>query len=99
MLTMRLVCHKLRKANIPHAAKSYDAKSAFHSGALTDLQDVTQKRLRFDQRTSTEGAFTDPSDARLAREDAAFLAQRRFEANMVIHEATARCRCERAKVA
>ena len=85
MLSVRVVCHKLRKANIPHAVKSYDAKSAFHSGELTDLQNVTEARLRLEQRTGTEGAFLDPSDARCAREDAAFLAQRRFEANMVIY--------------
>ena len=84
MTTIRIVCHKLRQANIPHAVKSYDAKSAFHSGTLEDLQKVTMSRLRLDQRTNVENAFLDPEDARIARQDNDFLRQRRFEAYMVI---------------
>ena len=83
MLAVRVTCHKLRQANIPHAIKSYDAKSAFHSGTLADLQEVTQKRLRYAQRT--ENGFADPIDFRFAIQDEKLLSQRRFEANMIIH--------------
>ena len=45
MLIARVGAYKLRKARRPHAIKSYDATSAFHSGDLDDLHEVERKRL------------------------------------------------------
>ena len=81
MLNVRIATHRLRRAKLPHAVKSYDATSAFHSGELKDLHEVIQKRLRYEQRTAL-GA--DPHDARLARQDEALLQQRRYNAVMSI---------------
>ena len=85
MLGVKIATHKLRRDNKPHAAKSYDAKSAFHSGELDDLHAVTTTRLKYDQRTSTANCFLDPIDSRCARQDEAMLRQRRHEAFMVVN--------------
>ena len=63
MLGVKIVTHKLRRDNKPHAGKSYDAKSAFHSGELDDLHEVTKTRLKYEQRTSTANCFLAPSAA------------------------------------
>ena len=84
MLGVKIATHKLRRDNMPHSANSYDAKSAFHSGELDDLHQVTKTRLRFDQRTSIANCFLDPIDSRCARQDEAMLRQRRHEAFMVV---------------
>jgi hypothetical protein len=81
MLIARIGAHKLRKAGRPHAIKSYDATSAFHSGELTDLHEVERKRLRLPKRTAIDA---DPNDARRANQDEALLRQRRFKAVMSI---------------
>ena len=67
MIGVTIATYKLRRDNIPHAAKSYDAKSAFHSGELDDLHGVTKQRLKYEERTTAAHCFLDPIDSRLAR--------------------------------
>ena len=81
MLITRVGAHHLRKTRRPHAIKSYDATSAFHSGKLPDLHEIERKRLRLAQRTAIDA---DAHDARRARQDETLMRQRRFNAIMTI---------------
>ena len=72
MMILRIVCWKAIQAKQSIAVKSYDMRSAFHSGSHRDLEGVSHRRA------------VDKGENATTRQNAAFLSTRRRESRMIV---------------